>query len=185
MASSGERAGAVAAAETIAPFWNAAVRCQAALDTRSTASGLLGKALRAAPAVADPAAAATLLCPFRIDGLAAAHVKPLARTAGRYGQQWTAGLLRSWFGGNQPGWQAPAGRDLHQWATDRLPGLCTRLRAAGAAGEATAQRLLDLAWERKRGHLRGERQRRQRHRAPACRCPDERIRRRRGDQQRQ
>jgi len=149
IASSGEVASAWAAAATLAPFWHGAVRNQLARHERSgTATRLLGKALRAAQAVADAATATMLLEPFPIDSIAFAHVKPLARTAGRYGQQWTAGLLRSWFGGNQPGGQAPVGQDVHQWATERLPGLCTRLHAAGADGEATAQRLLDLAWER-------------------------------------
>jgi len=35
-----------------------------------------------------------------------------------------------------------------QWAADRLPSLCERLRATGSAGTAAAQRLFDLAWER-------------------------------------
>lgn len=149
MASSGEAARACAAAATLAPFWHGAVRGQLAWQQPGgRAAGLLGKALRAAQAVADAATAAMLLEPFPVNSLAFTHVKPLARTAGRYGQPWTAGLLRSWFGNNQPGWQAAGGRDLHQWAADRLPGLCTRLRATGAVGEATGQRLLDLAWER-------------------------------------
>jgi hypothetical protein len=71
----------------------------------------------------------------------------LAGTAERYGQQWTAELLRAWFGGDQPSWAAPAGRDVHRWAADRLPVLCARLHAAGGAAEPIAQRLLDLAWE--------------------------------------
>jgi predicted 2-oxoglutarate/Fe(II)-dependent dioxygenase YbiX len=149
MASSADVAGARAAAATLAPFWDVALRGQAAQQKQSgKTSGLLRKALLAAQAVADAATAAMLLSPFRIDSLAAAHVKSLTKTAERYGEQWTAELLRTWFGGDQPGWAFGAGHDVPQWAADQLPGLCERLRAAGSAGAAAAERLLDLAWER-------------------------------------
>ncbi len=149
MAASGDLSGARAAAATLAPFWDVALRGQAAQQSQSgTTSGLLGKALRTAQAVADAATAAMLLSPFRIESLAAAQVKSLAKTAERYGEQWTAELLRTWFGGDQPGWAVGAGGDVPQWAADRLPGLCERLHAAGNAGAAAAQRLPDLAWQR-------------------------------------
>ena len=149
MASSADMAGARAAATTLAPFWDVALRGQTAQQKQGgTTSGLLRKTLLAAQAVADAAIAAMLLSPFRIDSLAGAHVKSLAKTAERYGEQWTAELLRTWFGGDQPGWAFAAGPDVPQWAPDRLPGLCERLRATGSAGTAAAQRLLDLAWDR-------------------------------------
>jgi hypothetical protein len=148
-ASSGDVPGARAAAATLEPFWNSALRGQAAQQKQSgKGSGLLGKALRAAYAVADATTATTMLGPFRIDGFAAAHVKALAKSAERYGQPWTVELLRTWFGCDQPGWEHVIGRDVQQWAAGRLPGLCTRLNSSGAAGEATAQLLLDLTWER-------------------------------------
>ncbi len=40
------------------------------------------------------------------------------------------------------------GQEVPQWTTDRLPGLCERLRVMGSAGAATARQLLDLAWNR-------------------------------------
>ncbi|MGH3304472.1 MAG: hypothetical protein ACRDOK_22880 [Streptosporangiaceae bacterium] len=49
----------------------------------------------------DSGTAAMLLGPFRADSLAAAHVKSLAATAERYGQLWTAELLRTSFGGDR------------------------------------------------------------------------------------
>jgi len=149
MASSGDVPGAREAAATLAPFWDGALRDQAAQQKQSSkTSGLLGKALRAAEAVADGATAAMLLRPFRVESLAAAHVQSFAKIADGYGQQWTADLRRTWFGADQPGWEYGAGREVPQWAADRLPGLCERLRATGSAGTAAAQRTLDLAWER-------------------------------------
>src|SRR5271157_2735171 len=50
------------------------------------------------------AAAATLLRPYRIENLTDAYVDSFGRIAGRYGQRWTAELLRTWFGGTQPAW---------------------------------------------------------------------------------
>jgi hypothetical protein len=146
VASSGDVASARAAAADLVPFWDAAVRGQLAWHERGRAAGLLGKALRAAQAVADPVAATALLGPFRIDGLAAEHVKPLAKIAERYGERWTADLLRTWFGAGEPAQVHVPGSDLGPWAR-QLPGLCTRLHAAGAQGTAAARRLLDLAWE--------------------------------------
>ncbi len=63
----------------------------------------------------------------------------LAKTAERYGQPWTAELLRTWFGGDQPSSAFGAGRDVPPWAADRLPGLRERLTAAAATGAAGAR----------------------------------------------
>ena len=147
MASSGDVPGARAAAATLAPFWDGALRDQTARE-KGKASGQFGRALRAADAVADAVVAAMLLRPFRVESLTDKHVKPFAKLAGRHGQEWTAELLRTWFGGDQPTRAYGGGREVPQWAADRLPGLCERLRATGSAGTATARRLLDLAWER-------------------------------------
>ena len=66
MASAGDVPGAQAAAATLAPFWDRALRTRTPKET-----GLLGKALRAADAVADAGTAAMLLRPFRIENLTA------------------------------------------------------------------------------------------------------------------
>jgi predicted 2-oxoglutarate/Fe(II)-dependent dioxygenase YbiX len=144
---SGDLPGARAAAATLAPFWDATLRNQLAQPSAASVR-LLRKALDVADAVADAATAAMLLRPIRVGNLTPAHAEPLAKIAGTYGQQWTAGLLRAWFGGDQPAWAYGAGQDLPQWVTGRLPGLCKRLHATGSAGTMAAQQLLNLAWER-------------------------------------
>src|SRR6266550_3368244 len=142
----GDVPGARAAAGTLVPFWEGALRAPTGED-RARVFGLFGKALRAADAVADAETAAMLLRPFRIENLTETHVNSFAKIADRYGQQWTADLLRTWFGGNQPVWAYGGGQERLQWVADRLPVLCEGLCAAGSAGTTAAQRLLALAWE--------------------------------------
>ena len=146
MASAGDVPGAQAAAATLAPFWDGALRGQAPQDSTRT-SGIIGKALRAADVVADAETAAMLLRPFRIENLADKHVDPFGKIADEYGQRWTAELLRTWYGEDQPTWAYGGGQERPQWVADRLPGLCAGLHAKGSAGAAAARRLLDLAWE--------------------------------------
>jgi hypothetical protein len=138
--------GARAAAATLAPFWDSAVRARTP-EERGRVSGLFGKALRAADAVTDAETAAMLLRPFRVENLTGAHVDSFGKIADGYGQRWTAELLRTWFGGEQPAWAYGGGQERPQWVADRLPGLCAGLHATGSAGAVAAQRLLDLAWE--------------------------------------
>jgi predicted 2-oxoglutarate/Fe(II)-dependent dioxygenase YbiX len=146
MASAGDVSGAQAAAATLASFWDGAVRARTA-DEKGGVAGLLGKALRVADDIADADAATMLLHPFRVEDLAAAYIGSFGKIADKYGQQWTARLLQTWFGGGQPAWTYGAGRDRPQWVTDQLPGLCAGLRATGgSAGAAAGRRLLDLAW---------------------------------------
>ncbi|MFY9928381.1 MAG: 2OG-Fe(II) oxygenase [Streptosporangiaceae bacterium] len=146
MASAGDVPGARAAATTLAPFWDAAVRGRTPGEDGRT-SGLLGKALRAADAVADPETAALLLRPFRIESLTDAQVESFARIAGGHGQRWTVELLRTWFGGDQPAWAYGGGQARPQWVADSLPALCKGLHATGSVGTLAAQQLVDLAWE--------------------------------------
>jgi predicted 2-oxoglutarate/Fe(II)-dependent dioxygenase YbiX len=146
MASAGDVSGAQAAAATLAPFWDSARRGRTP-EERGRGSGLLGKALRAADAVGDAETAAMLLRPFRIENLTDAYVDSFGKIAGRYGQHWTAELLRTWFGGDQPAWAYGGGQERPQWVADWLPGLCEGLLATGSAGTVAAQRLVDLAWE--------------------------------------
>ena len=146
VASAGDVPGARAAAATLAPFWDAAVRGRTPGEG-GRVSGLLGKALRAADAVADPDTAALLLRPFRIESLTDAQAESFAKIAGAHGQQWTAELLRTWFGGDQPTWAYGGGQARPQWVADSLPALCEGLHATGSVGTPAAQRLVDLAWE--------------------------------------
>ena len=146
MASAGDVSGAQAAAATLAPFWDGALRTRTP-EERGRVSGLIGKALLVADAVADAETAAMLLRPFRIENLTGAYVDSFGKIAGRYGQRWTADLLRTWFGGEQPAWTYGGGQERPQWVAESLPGLCEGLHATGSAGAVAAQRLLDLAWE--------------------------------------
>jgi predicted 2-oxoglutarate/Fe(II)-dependent dioxygenase YbiX len=146
MASAGDVPGVRAAAATLAPFWDSTVRGRTPGEGGRT-SGLFGKALRAADAVADTEASAMLLRPFRIENLTGAQVKSFAKIADGYGQKWTAELLRTWFGGDQPTWAYGGGHERPQWVADSLPGLCEGLHATGSAGRLAAQRLVDLSWE--------------------------------------
>src|SRR5262249_56847062 len=100
MASAGDVSGAQAAAATLAPFWDGAVRALTG-SQKGGAAGLFGKALRAADDVADAGTAAMLLRPFYVENLTAAHAGSVGKIAGQDGRQWTARLLRTWFGGNQ------------------------------------------------------------------------------------
>jgi hypothetical protein len=146
MAAAGGPSGARAAAATLAPFWDGVIRNRTPQQS-DIASALFGPALRAAEAVADAATAAMLLHPFQVAHLTNACAKSFARIAGGYGRQWTADLLRTWFGGDQRTWAYGGGRDLPKWVQDRLPSLCKRLHSTGSAGTLAAQHLLDLAWE--------------------------------------
>jgi predicted 2-oxoglutarate/Fe(II)-dependent dioxygenase YbiX len=146
MASAGDTPGARAAAATLAPFWDSTLRSRAP-SVDPDAAGLFGRALRAADAVADAAAAAMLLHPFGIEDFTDAYVDTFGTIAGRYGDRWTAELLRTWFGADQPGWAYRGGLERPRWVADRLPALCAGLHATGRAGEVAAQRLVDLVWE--------------------------------------
>jgi hypothetical protein len=146
IASAGDVPGARAAAATLAPFWDSAVRGRVPPEN-GRVSGLFGRALRAADAVEDADTAAMLLHPFRIENLTGTHVNVIGTIAGAYGQQWTAGLLRTWFGGEQPAWAYGGAPGRSQWVVEWLPGLCEGLQMTGSAGAVAAQQLLDLAWK--------------------------------------
>ncbi len=146
MASAGDVSGAQGAAAMLAPLWDGTLHTRAP-EERGRISGLFGKALLAADAVADAETAAMLLRPFRIENLTDAYVDSFGTIADGYGQQWTAKVLRTWFGGDQPAWAYGGGQERTQWVTGRLPGLCGGLHATGSTGAVAAQQLLDLTWE--------------------------------------
>jgi hypothetical protein len=74
-------------------------------------------------------------------------VDSFGKIADGYGEQWTAKLLRTWFGGDEPAWAYGGGLERQQWVAGRLPALCAGLPATGRAGAAAAAQFLDLAWE--------------------------------------
>ena len=146
MASAGDVPGARTAAATLAPFWDTALGSRLPED-KDRISGIFGPALRAADAVADASTAAMLLRPFHIEDLGHESVEPFGIIAGRYGQPWTAELLRTWFDGHRPAWAYDGGQQRPQWVADRLPDLCARLHAAGGVAATAAQQLVELARE--------------------------------------
>ena len=127
-----------AAVATLAPFWDSSVRAQN--QTR-----FLAKALRVAAALDDQETAGVLLRPFSVESLRRGHMAPLAKLAGRYGEQWVGELLRTWFG-ERPIFGYAGGQDRAQWLTS-LPGLCEALHAQGNPGTVVAHRILELAWD--------------------------------------
>lgn len=135
IASSGKAADAREAAATLEPVWSA-------LD-RGKPLPPLGKALRAADAVAAAKVAAMLLKPFKIQNLTEHGAEALGQAAARYGPDWTGELLRGWFGEDRPAWDRGTGQA--EWVAQSLPGICARLQDGGRSG--TARQLLDLAWE--------------------------------------
>jgi hypothetical protein len=144
LASSGGKSDARAAAAMLAPFWDSALRAQTPEQTGRIPE-LFGKALRAAAAVADAETAAMLLRPFRVEDLTGAYVDSFGNIVSGYGEQWTADLLRMWFGGRQQAWAYGGGQERPQWVADQLPGLCAGLHAVHSVGAVAAQRLLGLA----------------------------------------
>jgi hypothetical protein len=135
IASSGDAVGTREAAATLEPVWSGLGRRNAVPP--------LGKALRAADAVADAKVAAMLLDPFKIQNLTEYDIEALGQVAARYGQDWTGKLLHGWFDGDRPAWDRETG--LAGWVTRWLPGICTGLHGSGLDG--AARQLLDLAWE--------------------------------------
>ncbi|MFE9922138.1 2OG-Fe(II) oxygenase [Streptomyces sp. NPDC005774] len=110
-------------ARSLAPFWK----------HTSPQPELLECALRVAVGLDAAETAAMLLEPFQVDALAPELAGPLAEAAARYGTGWMRRVVDEWFASER---HHPPQR--YQW-TERLPQLCTALRAHG---EATAVRLL-------------------------------------------
>ncbi|WP_239396976.1 2OG-Fe(II) oxygenase [Frankia sp. CiP3] len=135
---------AQAAAATLEPFWDGALRARTSADS-ARISETFGKALRTADTVADAATASMLLGPFRVENLTAGGAAPFAKLASQHGRPWTAQLLRTWAGSGQPYWTV-SGPERGRWVADSLPGLCAGLRAEPGGGETAAQLLVDLAW---------------------------------------
>jgi hypothetical protein len=137
MASSGDTAGARESAATLEPVWSA-------LGRRGSAVPPLGKALRAADAVADATVASMLLKPFQIQNLTQHDTDALGQAAAHYGQGWTGEVLRGWFGEDRPAWDRGTGQP--EWIARWLPGIGAALHSSGQS--EAARQLLHLSWER-------------------------------------
>ncbi|GAA5125661.1 2OG-Fe(II) oxygenase [Haloechinothrix salitolerans] len=133
----GDQAGACAAAATVRPFWDAAVRANGQ-------AGFFGTALRTATALDDVEIAEMLLRPFRIECLSLSHVASLVMLAGHFGEQWLGELVSTWFGDGKS-WLYGSKQARSEWIAS-LPGLCAALHSNGNSGAATSRHLVDLAW---------------------------------------
>jgi hypothetical protein len=123
-------------AATLRPLWSGL--------GRGAAVPPLGKALRAADAVADAAVAAMLLKPFKVQNLTEYATDAFGQVSARYGHEWTGKLLREWFGEDRPAWDRGTGQE--EWVASSLPAICTALQGMGCGG--AVRQLLDLSWER-------------------------------------
>jgi hypothetical protein len=133
---SGDVTGAQAEAATLAPFWKTAASGQ-------QQRGFLAKALRAAYALDEPATAAMLLAPFRVEMLNRGHATALAQLTERYGDRWTAEFVTAWSA-RVYSW-APGGQDRPAWLAS-LPSLCEALQGVGGSGTSAARLLVEDSW---------------------------------------
>jgi hypothetical protein len=137
-ARTGDLAGAREAAATLAPFWEGAA-------ARVEARALFAKALRAALLLDEPALAAMLLRPFRLETLTRRDAKALSALIDSYGERWTDELVSVWSAKLR--FHHPKGKDREEWMAS-LPKLCLALRETGETGAAAAMLLLraSLGW---------------------------------------
>jgi hypothetical protein len=134
----GDVIGAQEAAAALAPFWG---RVAARVDGR----GFFTKTLRTAHLLDEPALAAMLLRPFRLEMLAASHAKALSTLVDSYGEPWAGELFAAWSG-DQRSYHLKDGSQ-ETWMVS-LPRLCLACREVGVAGTAAARLLLRESWRR-------------------------------------
>jgi hypothetical protein len=135
-ARTGDVAAAREAAAGLAPFWDG-------VAARVQTKGFLAKALRTARLIEEPAVAAMLLRPFRLELLSSSHVKGLSALLDGYGERWTDELIAAWAAKRHFYDPDPIGRET--WVTT-LPGLCRRFRDADDSGMQAARLLLGNSW---------------------------------------
>ncbi|KJK57822.1 2OG-Fe(II) oxygenase [Saccharothrix sp. ST-888] len=133
----GDPDGARTAAHSLAPFWK----------HTGAQPELLDCALHVAAGLGVAETAAMLLEPFQVGALGPEHAGGLAAAAERYGTAWLRQVVDGWFGLRNR--YEP---HRYEW-TERLPDLCTALRASGP-GTAVARLLFAGAWTAVDGDLR-------------------------------
>jgi hypothetical protein len=129
----GDLATARADAATVATFWGQSV-------TGVVTTSLFAKAMRTARLLGEPATAAMLLKPFRLEHLAPSHAKALSALAADYGEEWTSGLIASWTTRRSPYAVDPKA------GAASLQRLCVGLAACGDPGTSVALVLLHDRW---------------------------------------
>ncbi len=132
----GDLTGAREAAATLGTFWNR-------VAAKAQANSFFTKALRTARLLEDPALAAMLLRPFRLEMLTSSHAKALSAVVDAYGERWAEELLAAWSANRR--FSHAEGLSPEAWMAS-LPRLCLAFRKAGDAGTSTAQLLLQGSW---------------------------------------
>jgi hypothetical protein len=136
-ARTGDLAGAREAAAMLAPFWEGAA-------ARVEARALFAKALRAARLLDEPALAAMLLRPFRLETLTRSDAKALSALVGAYGERWAQELVTAWSAKRR--FHYDRNREGPKEWTASLPKLCLALRDTGETGTTAATLLLRASW---------------------------------------
>jgi hypothetical protein len=121
--------------DRLAPFWDGGA---AGSDER----GLFKTALHVAAGIDEPALAATVLAPFRLELLAKDDASALVALGDRYEQRWLHDVIVGWSGHGR-GWGASA--DRAEWVAS-LPPISTSLLARGDRGTTVARLLVGDAW---------------------------------------
>ena len=103
----------------------------------------------------EPALAAMLLRPFRLELLTTSHAKALSALVGSYGEPWAAELMAAWAAKRRS--HHPEGASPEAWMAS-LPPLCLALRESRrrryCRGPVVAARVLELAQPRDRSRPR-------------------------------
>ena len=132
----GDLAWAREAADTLAPFWD-----RAAAQVKE--KGFLTEALRTARLLDEPALAAMLVRPFRLEMLATSHAKPMSALVECYGERWADELVVTWSARRR--FYDPGSPSPEAWMAS-LPRLCLALRDAGNGGTVAARLVLREWW---------------------------------------
>lgn len=135
-ARTGDLTGAREAAAALAPFWD---RVAARVETKD----LLAKVLHTARLLDEPALAAMLLRPFRLEMLRSGHAKALSALVDTYGERWAEDVIARWSAKRRL--RHPDDLGPEAWSCS-LPGLCLALREAGDTGAQAARLLLRESW---------------------------------------
>jgi len=133
---SGDLAGGREAAASLVPFWDRAA-------AQVKAKGFFARALRTARLVDEPALAAMLVRPFRLEMLATSHAKPMSALVECYGERWADELVVTWSARRR--FYDPGSPSPEAWMAS-LPRLCLALRDAGNGGTVAARLVLRESW---------------------------------------
>ncbi|HVA44142.1 MAG TPA: hypothetical protein VNF50_11730, partial [Acidimicrobiales bacterium] len=140
----GDLAGARQAAAMVAPFWDL-------VAARVEGRGFLAKTLRTARLLDEPALAAMLLGPFRLEPLGVPNAKALRALVECYGERWAAQLVASWSDRHR---YIRHGTSRKTWSTG-LARLCAALHDGGGPGTEAAVVLLRESWRWLSGAVEG------------------------------